>query len=238
MNSNFDEMFHQGLRNIQDACFVRDSFIPIALTQARWNIVVYEAHRATELLIRGMICQMGFKPPEDHNISGLVSFLSNRLPGARDSAIPFTIGAYTEIGKGYGILLEGGELQRINLYRLENGVYTQLGASQGTHLPKEGRIDLRLEVNPPQIKVHLNNSSVLVTTDSSYNGPFTIIDRSFVTVPETAKIRILKKLGERLRKNRNPAYYSEQVYLKDDALDALSNMQESFETAKAFFSFE
>ena len=51
-----DELFQRGLRNIIDAHFVRDHFIPIALDQGRWNIAVYESHRAVELLVRGMTC--------------------------------------------------------------------------------------------------------------------------------------------------------------------------------------
>jgi HEPN domain-containing protein len=233
-----DDLFQQGLRSIEDARFVRDRFIPVALSQQRWNIAVYEAHRATELLVRGMICQIGFKPPEHHNIGGLVSFLYDRLPGARASVIPFTIGAYTDSGEGYGVILERGAEHSIHLFRLDNDVFTQLGYSVKTQLPKEGRVDLRLELDASQLMVYLNNSLVLATTDCSYHGPFRIIDRSFVRHPDTAKIRFLKQLGERLSKNRDFAYYSERMYLKDDALHALSYMQESFETAKAFFSFE
>jgi hypothetical protein len=45
-------------------------------------------------------------------------------------------------------------------------------------------------------------------------------------------------LGECLSKNRDFAYYNERVYLEDDALRARAYMQDSFETVKAFFSFE
>jgi HEPN domain-containing protein len=155
-----DDLFQQGLQNIEDARFVRDRFIPVALSQKRWNIAVYEAHRATELLVRGMICQMGFKPPEHHNISRLVSFLYDRLPGARASVIPFTIGAYTDSGEGYGVILGGAE-HSIHLFRRDNGFFTQLGYSVKIHLPKEGRVDLRLELNVPKVMVYLNNSPVL-----------------------------------------------------------------------------
>jgi hypothetical protein len=134
--------------------------------------------------------------------------------------------------------LHGGAANSILLCRLDEGVFTQLGYGVDAQLSTEGRVDLRLEWNASQLMVYLNDSLVLATTDSTYDGPFRIIDRSFVRYPDTEKIRFLKRLGERLSRNRDFAYYGERMYLKSDALHALSYMQESFETAKAFFSFE
>ena len=104
-----DDLLEQGIHYIEDARFVRDRFEPIAVSKKRWNIAVYEAHRATEQLVRGMICQVGFEPEDDHhNIKRHLLFLCDRLPGARHSRIPFTIGAYTDpdAKQGYGIILE------------------------------------------------------------------------------------------------------------------------------------
>jgi HEPN domain-containing protein len=182
-----NELFQQGIRYVENALFVRDHFIPVAFSQEHWNIAVYETHRATELLIRGWICQMGFKPPEHHDIKRLVSFLYDRFPGARASVIPFTVGAYTDTGEGYGVILEGDAESSIRLFRLDNGVFTQLGYTYHVQLSEEGRFDLQLKLNSPQVMVYLNSLLVLTTTDNSYHGPLRIIDRSFVRHPDTAK---------------------------------------------------
>ena len=233
-----DELLQQGVRYIEDARFVRDHFVPAAFSQARWNIAVYEAHRGTELLLRGMTCQVGFKPQEGHDISGHISFLHNRLPGAKSAVIPFTIGAYVESGRGYGMILDGASVGSLQLFRLDSGIFTQLGSTARMDLPTTGRINLKLDLRPPEVVVYCNDSRVLSTTDSTYLGPFQQIDRSFVRQPDTAKIRLLKKFGDQLTRNRNLAYYEEKLYTRDDASLAISAMRQSFAIASAFFSFE
>jgi hypothetical protein len=50
------ELLRRGELNIADAAFVRDHFIPAAMESRRWNIVVFEAFRTIELLLKGMVC--------------------------------------------------------------------------------------------------------------------------------------------------------------------------------------
>lgn len=230
-----NDFLQQGFRNVNDARFVRDHFIPVARSHERWNLIVYEAHRATELLLRSMICQLGFKPSEHHDISTHVAFLRDHLPGSRHSNVPFTIGAYIKSGEGYGVIIDA--VNNIRLFRLENDVLTQLGATRTIELPTEGLINVRFEVDR-EIRVYFNDACLLATTDSSYTGPFTIIGRSFVRQPRATTVRLLRKLGHLLTKERNPAYYGEQQYSKNEAMHAISYMEESFEIAATFFAFE
>ena len=233
-----DALFQQGYRNIRDASFVREHLIPTALSEDRWNIVVYEAHRGTEFLMRGMVCLLGSKPPEHHNLSGHVTHLLRCLPGEKDSKMPFTIGAYVEEGKGYGVLIRENAPSNVEVWRLDNGVLTNLGRGPEIELPVEGPTNLRLEVDPPVIRVYLNGTCLAADTDCTHIGPFTTIDRSFVRQPKSEAVRRLRKLGKQLTKKRNPALYGEQQYTKNDAMHAISYMNKSFGISAAFFSID
>jgi len=232
-----NELFQQGIMNIVDARFVRDHFIPIALNLDRWNIVVYEAHRATELLWRGMICKLGHKPHEHHDIRRHIAYLLDRLPSERHSSIPFTIGVLNESGDGYGVTIDPHFANNVQLWMLQGNVYTLL-ACTSRPLPLEGQIDMTLEVNPPNITVYHNDTYLFSASSHSIPGPFTVIKKTFVRKPETERMRILKSLGDRLSSERDPAYYGEKQYNRDDALHAMSYMQQSFEAATTFFLFD
>jgi hypothetical protein len=180
----------------------------------------------------------GYKPPEHHDLSRHAAFLVDHLPGGRNSGVPFTVGAYTPSESGYGLIIDESVPSHIQLFRLDDNVLTQLGSTRALELPADGRYRFRLEIVPPQVNVFLSETCIGIHTDACYTGPFTIIDRSLVRQPDVVRMRKLRKIGDRLTKNRAPAFYSEHQYGKDDALVAAAQMNECFEIARTFFDFE
>ncbi len=59
---NKEELYTRGQMSVDDATFIRDRFISLAVRGNRWNIVVYEAYRVIELLLKGIICFSGYTP--------------------------------------------------------------------------------------------------------------------------------------------------------------------------------
>ena len=167
-----------------------------------------------------------------------VSFLYDRIPGGRSAVIPFTLGAYTDEQNGYGVILEANATNSIHLFEISWNTFTQIGYLPDNQIPKEGQVDLRFEINDSIIRVYLNNSLIFSGTDSTHQGPYKIIDKSFARQPTILTIRRLKKLGKLLTTGRDPAYYSEKRYSKTDAVLAIEHMKESFEITKAFFLYE
>ena len=70
---NKQQRFERGAKLISDAHFVKNVFIPAAFRFYRWNIVVFEAYRASELLVKGIIYSIGFEPEEHHRLHDLVA---------------------------------------------------------------------------------------------------------------------------------------------------------------------
>lgn len=208
----------------------------MARSYGYWNIVVYEAHRATEFLIRGIICLLEFNPKDHphHDISSHVQFLIDHLPGGRSSRIPFVIGAYMDSRNKYGYGLNLDKNNYAQVLKVVDGVFSQLGSTKPIHSHK-GKVRCKLEIDPPEVKVYCNDEYILTRTDYSLPGPFRVIDKSFIRRPTTTMVRDLRRLGERLTKKRNPAYYSEEEFREHDALNAISYMEKSFEIAGAFF---
>ena len=61
-NVELEKLFSRGHRNIEDAFFVKDVFIPAAIQNKKWNIAVYEAYRVVELTVKGIMCLAGIPP--------------------------------------------------------------------------------------------------------------------------------------------------------------------------------
>lgn len=227
------ELTERGLQNLNDARFVRDHFIPLARAERQWNIVVYEAHRATELLVRGMICQRGLTPCRHHEISQHVNFLLQNTPSSGRPNLPFTIGAYNR-NNGYGLVLYADNFE---LLKLVAGVYTSLACGPTDPL-FTGRDKFKLQIENSQITVSVDDRCVATVTDSTLIGPFIVIDNSFVLQPDITRARMLRKISNQLSKHRDGAYYGEQQYTQTDAAHAVTYMNECFQITAAFFALE
>ena len=69
---NTEKQIARGLRLIEDAKYIYDTFIPLALCKGMWNLVLFECQRSTELLIKGIIKASGFDFKKTHDLSGVL----------------------------------------------------------------------------------------------------------------------------------------------------------------------
>lgn len=227
MNS---EHFEQGLRYIEDARFVRAIFIPTAMKEQRWNISVYEAHRATELFLRGMICLMGEKPRRSHDINEHVDHL-NRLFCYEEIELSLAMIVYDKSQNCIGLVVGSGGVFVMKLIR---GVYTMISTNVRARL-LENRSTFRLLVSQSTIQVYQNDKLILQLTDSSLPGPLKQIEQTYTKPTDKEQMKILKESGRKLHERRDKAYYSEDKYNEDAAKEAVRQMEEVFEASEVFF---
>ena len=69
-----EEIYSRGQSNIEDAHFIRENFIPSALKNEKWNVVVHQSYQALELLIKGMTCLTGQIPRKVHELEALIGY--------------------------------------------------------------------------------------------------------------------------------------------------------------------
>jgi hypothetical protein len=145
------ELLRRGELNIADAAFVRDHFIPAAMESRRWNIVVFEAFRTIELLLKGMVCLSGHVPRQSHEIHYLVDDFIKFL-GTKTDLQPFLYSAASPNGGAYGIYWDGASIQ---LLKRIAGLYTLI-ASTGTKQPIyiDRLLSLRLDVEDFTVSVY------------------------------------------------------------------------------------
>ena len=73
--NRLSRLIEQGKRNFSDADYIRSKVIPLAQHDERWSIVVSDAHRVIELLLKGIICFTGNGPKHEHTINNMVKEL-------------------------------------------------------------------------------------------------------------------------------------------------------------------
>jgi len=232
---NKKQLIEQGQRNIDDARFIKEHTIDIALNHKRWNIVVYEAQRVTELLLKGIICLTGHSPSHTHNFSNLVDELCNILPTL--SRIPTFLATYTEDGSGYGVQINEDE---IRFYRRDGVVYTQLGsgsslsAQRGELFNADKLANVSIRVKNGTITLLTDGQEISSEADPTYKGQAEI-ERGFVHQPNYYRVEQLKKIGKKLRRNREKAFYGEHAFTQEQAEKARSLMHEANKAASCFF---
>ena len=225
------ERYQQGERNISDGRFVRTHYIPLAIEQKRWNIAVYEAQRATELLIKGMIRLTDVEPPHNHQIDRLVDFLCSEIEKLQVS-LPFLYVAYADNGNCYGVLLRDKCLE---VLKRVAGTFTSIGTyAFGNEISIDDVMDISLEVTESCIKFYMNNNEVLSSTDSSIRGPFRF-RREFCLPSSEERLHELKKTGSELHKSRNAAFYGEKDFSEQDARNSIKLMDTAHEAVKTLF---
>jgi hypothetical protein len=224
------ELLRRGELNIADAAFVRDHFIPAAMESERWNIVVFEAFRTIELLMKGMVCLSGHVPRQSHEVQYLIDDFLALLTAKRDSQ-PFFYSATSPSGHAYGIYFDGTSIQ---LLKKVAGFYTLL-ASTGTK--KETSIDrllrLRLDVEGFTVSVYFGDELLLRTADAAISDA-TRFSRSFERTPDPVRVETLRRSAEQLRANREAAFFGTVPFSKEDAEAAVLLMKSALSEARAF----
>jgi len=229
-----EQVLERGLRNVEDAHFIREHVIPIAKEYQRWNILVHQAHQITELLIKGMIFLTGTPACRTHDLSLLVDQLSDviSLISRDETRIPFAIFASSgPDSQGYGIWLYD---HKVNIVKRVRDAITILGQFDGGDLSKADVIlQLSLEIQDSTVSLGSGGKTIWVQTDSSHTGPFSL-RREIVRVPDSQTIAKLEEIGGRLRKDRERAFYSEHFFTEAEALEAIQQANEFNELAACF----
>ena len=96
----------RGQRSVSDAVYIRDNILPSARIACRWNVVVYEAFRVCELLLKGFVCLAGYTPKSNHELGHLLDQLPDLL-SVRSRKLPFLVGIADDQQNAYGVSCDG-----------------------------------------------------------------------------------------------------------------------------------
>lgn len=223
---NNEERYERGARLLDDARFVRAVLMDAAVRAKKWNIVVFEAYRAAELLVKGIIYSMGYEPRQHHRLHTLVARLSAILE-KHENRLPFLCKATDRNGNCYQIRIAG---KTMRLFKQIAGTYTQLGST--THLSNP-YLPPKLVRNGSSIAVHQGSKRILSTVDSALTDGIRY-EREFLRAPDRERVDRLKSLVAVLLLNREVAFYSERLFLEEHGVTAISTLAEVFELAEAF----
>lgn len=224
------ELLRRGELNIADAAFVRDHFIPAAVESERWNIVVFEAFRTIELLMKGMVCLSGHAPRQSHEVQYLVDDFLELLAAKRDSQ-PFLYSAASPSGHAYGIYWDGTSIQ---LLKKVAGLYTVLASTGREQMASIDRLlRLSLDVEGFAVSVYCGNELILRTADASILDA-TRFSRSFERAPDPARVETLRRCAERLRATREDAFFGTVPFSKEDAEEAVLLMNSALLESRTF----
>lgn len=232
MKNNYE--FTNGLRNINDASFMREKFIPIAMAGEKWNLVVSESHRTVELLLGGLIFLLGGDPcQKKHNLEGLVEKFEKFLIESKEN-LPFSIGYYSESGNCYGIGLKNNS---VSVYKKINNLYTLMGSvsCNPEFLEKNTKIDLEVDESGA-VTLLIDDKAMLKHPGASLGGSQIIrIRRQFNIKPRSLRFLEMKKIGQCFTHALLlDARYSKREFSETEALDAKRNMERIFEMSENF----
>lgn len=211
---------------MDDARFVRDVLIEEAINAGRWNLVVFEAYRTAELLIKGIIYSVGNPPDRHHRLHHLIKCFSKTLEENRQ-AFPFIYKAIDSNGHYYHVRFVG---ETVQLLKHMAGTYTQLGSLvrlQNPYLP------LGLTRCGTTVSIVQGETRLLVSTDSSLHEVINY-ERVILRAPEESRLERLKELVAILLTTRTEAFYSERLFSKKEGEEAVRKLALVYELSRAF----
>ena len=226
-----EERYESGDRLFKDAVFIRDEVIPKAQDAGRWNIVVFEAYRVSELLIKALFFYAGWSPRQSHELDKVIDDLQRLLEKTKYS-IPFVYSLVAKGGNCYAVTFLGN---RIRFFKRISNVYTQIGG--GHYLPSltvNDIVTLRIDINGSLLTVKLNNEVILSISDSSITQQPLQLHRTLVKPADSARVEKIKKIVTALRRTREEAFYSERSFSEQEAEEAIAHMMEVIDLSKAF----
>ena len=227
-------LFLQGVQNIDDAVFVRNHLIPLARTHQRWNIVVYESHRAIELTLRAMICLSGHMPPESHDLERHINYLEKITPVGFNTLILRDGVTYFRLGELFGIRIVSTTVELIeHPYEMYKSHSTCSIPS-----PLRGMVNVRLIPTAKGVDLFINNEKLLSHGTKAQAEHFEGILKILSTQEKVRRFRELKKFAKRLYQKRATAFYGEVQYSREDASLAFRDMLLVLHTAEVFYKFD
>jgi HEPN domain-containing protein len=230
---NRNDVIARGERSVSDAMYIRDRLLPVAWEAERWGIVVFESFRVCELVLKGLICLMGYAPRHTHELACLIDDLIELLT-KRPRRQRFLLGAKEPKGNAYAVFLDE---KTIELWRIDDRTVTVL-AARPSNIAQDALATLRLRLDVGSlITVKYGDGVIFQHPDATYTGPFRA-ERSFVVVPDDQRIGLMREAAEALRREREAAFYAVLQYSADDAQRAVRAMEHFVATAAMFISVQ
>lgn len=228
-----EKLYTHGLANIDDAIFIADNYLPLLIGTKRWNLAIYEAHRVTELLLKGILRILGCDPPNNHGIFGLISLLQEPQVTTDTNPI-FTAVIPGNHGTCYVLRSKTvANNHRIELGKITSGTYTAL--MTGTS-PSFYRDDIEIELDGNAIRL------LIPGKDKDYLPAMNIQPNTSIKSPlkfrrpsDTTRLTELGKITGWLSAHYRAASYSEQTYDENDAMRAIEIMNRIRSAAETFF---
>jgi len=222
--------YERGVRLFEDAVFIRDVVIPHAHAARRWNIVIFETYRVSELFTKSLFFFAGYSPKETHGLDYLIDRWCQILDKAKWSA-PFVYSLMATGGNGYGVTIINNRIEFLK--RIAN-TYTLLGSAPLQSLVVDDIMALQIGVDHYCWTVTKDDEVILSGTDASLSEPLRL-QRTLVKPADRARVENIKKFLRELRGPREEAFYSERPFTEQEANQAIDRMAGIFELSKAFF---
>lgn len=230
---NQADRYERGDRLIKDATFIKNNLIPQGLGAGRWNIVVFEAYRVVELYIKALFFFSGYSPRESHELDVIIEDLCALIEREKRN-LPFIYSLSATGGDCYGIKFIGNNLK---LYKRIANIYTLLGSAQLSSISADEMVQIKIEVDGPNLQVFLSNEAIFCNFHSSLSEPLKL-SRTLVRPPNKECIVKMKSLVLMLRETREKAFYSERLFSKQDSNAAIKRMSEVINLSKSFLVHE
>jgi len=225
---NKQERYERGSRLMDDAHFVKQVFLSAAFEAGRWNLVLFEAYRAAELLVKGIFYLAVYEPKQHHRLHDLVARLSEIL-----EQVPFIYRAVEANGNYFQVAITPREFQ---LLKQINGAYTLLDSSCRPSLPNP-YVPPRLVRNGSAVSIWQGDQELLNTCDSDVTANVSY-EKKVLCPPDANRLGDMKQLVEVLYATREEAFYSARHFTRAEAELSKSNLDLVFQLSKAFEFFE
>lgn len=211
---------------MEDATFVREKIIDMAVHAQRWNIVVFELYRSAELLIKGIIYSFGYEPMQHHKLHNLIEQLSNLLEKSKESLL-FNHKILDPSGNCYKIKIIRNSMY---LTRQINGLSTILAFT-----PKmpSAYLTPKLVRTGSAIAVYQDKKIIISATDTSISDNIHY-EADFIRKPNEQNLEQLKTIVKNLLSTREQAFYRERHFSQTDGENAIEALHEVFNLVKAF----
>jgi len=212
---------------VDDAFFVRDKFLPQALENERWNIVVYEAYRIIELLLKGMISLSGFLYLKDHNLEKVLVDYLQKL-SKYDRFLPFS---YRLVSKEIiYYFLDMDFSNNIRLLKYKSNTFTELAGGNFGMISNDDLPSMGLKYVKNSWKFFKDGLEVLSSTDvGNIDNDSFGLNISLPKMLNPERVININNIASELLENREIAFYTEKIFSPEDASEAISKMNKIFE---------
>jgi len=227
------QQYEHGERLIEDATFIKSTVIPLCYDSKRWNIVVFETYRVTELYLKSLFYFSGHTPRESHELNVIIDDLCSLLEKEKWN-VPFLYSLVATGGNCYGIRFVGNNLQ---VFKRIANVYSQLGSAQLEEISADELIKIKIEMDGSLLKVFLGEKVIFAITDSDLTENLKA-KKTLVKPSDKKRIDQLKSLVSELRTNREQAFYSERLFTKEESSTAIDKMNSIINLSKSFLVHE